>query len=126
MASSANESLAGLPAPENNGAGGSGLLGLPPYWLEGVPGLGAPFISGASNARFGGGLVKSVVEPLVSHERVGDARPVGEYALYAALSGGGIIGAVSMIEGARECEDVTVGWYDLRGVMGLGGLCKLE
>ena len=36
-------------------------------------------------------------------------------------------GAESMIDGARECEDVTVGWYDLRGVTGLVGLlCKLD
>jgi hypothetical protein len=30
-----------------------------------------------------------------------------------------------MIDGARECEDMTVGWYDLRGVTGLF-LGKLE
>jgi hypothetical protein len=35
------------------------------------------------------------------------------------VSGGGIVGAVSMIEGARECEEITVGWYDLWEVYGL-------
>ena len=29
------------------------------------------------------------------------------------VSGGGIVGAVSIIDGARECEEITVGWYDL-------------
>ena len=33
---------------ENSGAGGSGLLGLPPYCDEGVPGRGLPLISGGS------------------------------------------------------------------------------
>ena len=76
MASSAKESRADRPPfPANNGAGGNGLLGLPPYLLDGVPGLGAPFISRGSNERFGGGLLNSA-EPLVSQERVGDALPL--------------------------------------------------
>jgi hypothetical protein len=29
------------------------------------------------------------------------------------VSGGGMVGAVSMIDGAREWEEITVGWYDL-------------
>ena len=81
VASSAKVELrADPPGPENRGAGGSGRLGLPPYLLEGVPGLGVPFISAGSNWRFvGGGRLKSE-EPLpVSHDRVGDVLPVGEY-----------------------------------------------
>jgi hypothetical protein len=34
-------------------------------------------------------------------------------------SGGGIVGVVSIIDGARECEEITVGWYGLREVYGL-------
>ena len=33
---------------EKSGAGGRGLLGLPPYCDEGVPGLGLPLISAGS------------------------------------------------------------------------------
>ena len=40
-------------------------------------------------------------------------------------SGGGIVGAVSMIDGALECDDITVGWYGLRAEYGLLALlCK--
>lgn len=47
---------AGLP-PANSGAGGRGLLGeLPPY-LDGVPGRGLPLISAGSYAFEAGGLV---------------------------------------------------------------------
>jgi hypothetical protein len=125
VASSAKESRDRPPFAANKGAGGRGLLGEPPYLLDGVPGLGAPFISEGSNERFGGGLLNSP-EPLVSQERVGDALPLWGYGLYDE-SGGIIEGAKSIIDGARECEDVTVGWYDLRGVTGLVGLmCKLD
>ena len=34
--------------PENKGAGGSGLVGLPPYFEEGVPGRGLPLMSTGS------------------------------------------------------------------------------
>jgi len=95
------EFRAAAPGPENNGAGGNGLLGLPPYRLDGVPGLGAPLSSGGSKFTLaGGGLLKSE-EPRDSHDRVGDARPVGEYGLYE-LSGAPIDGALSIIEGALE------------------------
>ena len=110
MASSAKvEFRAAAPGPENNGAGGNGRLGLPPYRLEGVPGLGAPLSSGGSKLTTdGGGLLKST-DPRVSHDRVGDDRPVGEYELYED-SGAPIDGALSIIEGALECDDMTVGW----------------
>lgn len=118
VASSANtEFRADAPGPENRGAGGSGRRGLPPYLLEGVPGLGSPFRSTGSNCAFGGGGLLNSEEPLGVQERVGDTRPLGEYELYV-LFGGAMLGAVSMIEGARECDDITVGWYDLRGVTG--------
>jgi hypothetical protein len=49
VASSANVELrAPAPGPENSGAGGSGLLGLPPYLDDGVPGRGEPLISDGS------------------------------------------------------------------------------
>jgi hypothetical protein len=42
-------------------------------------------------------------------------------------SGGGIVGAVSMIDGALECDEITVGWYDLRAEYGLWVLlCKQD
>lgn len=41
-------------------------------------------------------------------------------------SGGGIAGAVSMIDGARECEEITVGWYDLWEAYGLFVFSKLD
>ncbi len=59
----------------------------------------------------GGGLVNSF-DPLVSQDLVGDTLPLGVYGTYGD-SGGGIVGAVSIIDGARECEEITVGWYDL-------------
>jgi hypothetical protein len=112
VASSANVELrADLSTPENKGAGGRGRRGLPPYLDEGVPGLGLPFISAGSNCRFGGGLLNSA-DPLVSQDRVGDALPLGEYGMYED-SGGGIVGAVSITDGAREGEEITVGWYGL-------------
>jgi hypothetical protein len=64
------------------------------------------------------------LEPLEGlHDLVGEVRPVGEYAEYES-SGGGIVGAVSMIDGALECEEITVGWYDLLGVLSLLSLRK--
>lgn len=110
MASSANvECLEVAPGPEKSGAGGKGRRGLPPYLLEGVPGLGSPLISAGSNCALGGGGLLYSAEPLVVQDLAGDVRPFGEYAVYG-LSGGGIVGAVSIIDGARECEDMTVGW----------------
>lgn len=52
--------VSAAPGFENKGAGGSGLLGLPPYWEEGVPGLGLPLISAGSYCgAFGGGRAQS-------------------------------------------------------------------
>ena len=54
----------------NKGAGGSGRLGLPPYFDDGVPGLGLPFISaGSYAASTGGGRLEGV------HGLVGELRP---------------------------------------------------
>ena len=64
--------------PENNGAGGRGLLGLPLYRDEGVPGRGLPLISCGSYATLGGGGLENSVELREGvHGRVGDTRPVG-------------------------------------------------
>ena len=114
MASSANTELrADAPGPEKRGAGGKGRRGLPPYLDEGVPGLGLPFISAGSNCKLAGGGLLNSEDPLVSQDLVGDALPLGEYGTYED-SGGGMVGAVSMTDAAREGEVITVGWYDLR------------
>lgn len=113
MASSAKTELrADAPGPEKRGAGGSGRLGLPPYREEGVPGLGLPFKSGGSNCMFaGGGLPNSVVPPGLQDllDLVGDCLPLAEYGTYCE-SRGAIGGAVSIMDGAREWDDVTDGW----------------
>jgi hypothetical protein len=91
------------PGPENSGAGGSGLRGLPPYLDEGVPGLGLPLRSAGSNWTFvgGGGLPRSEEPRDGVHECIEDPRPLGENRSYV-LSGAGIAGAPSTIDGARE------------------------
>ena len=111
VASSANtEFLADAPGPANNGAGGKGLLGLPPYLELGVPGRDLPSISLGSNCTFGGGLAMNSLDPLLGlHDRVGEIRPLLEYGAYEP-SDGFSGGAVSMIDGARECEEDTDGW----------------
>lgn len=116
VASSANVEVRALwVGPENNGAGGRGLLGLPPYLDEDVPGLGDPLISAGSYEAIDGGLPRSEPARDGVQDRVGDARAEnGSYAV-----SGGRIGAPSTIEVDRELEDMTVGWYDLRGVLGL-------
>jgi hypothetical protein len=152
VASSAKvEFFRAAPGPENNGAGGNGLLGLPPYLEEGVPGLDSPFKSTGSYCTFGGGtLAYSVLAllgfhdlvgeilplglydlvgeilPLGLYDRVGEILPLGLYVLVGELPvglydsysslGGGIFGAVSIMDGARECDDETEGWYALRDV----------
>jgi hypothetical protein len=94
--------------PENRGAGGKGLLGLPPYLDEGVPGLGLPLRSAGSNCKFGGGLLNSE-EPLEGvQDLVGEVRPDGEYGAYE-VSGGAIVGVVSTTDGTLECDEITVG-----------------
>jgi len=111
VASSAKMEFGFLPlAPENNGAGGSGRLGLPPYLDEGVPGRGCPSRSAGSKLNTEGGRRVNSFEPLLEglHDLVGDILPLEAYGF--ALSGGRILGAVSAIDGARECEEMTVGW----------------
>jgi hypothetical protein len=79
VASSAKvEFRADVVGPEKRGAGGKGLLGLPPYLDEGVPGLGLPLRSAGSNCRFGGGRLNSE-DPLEGVQGlVGEVRPDGE------------------------------------------------
>ena len=74
-----------------------------------MPGLGLPLRSAGSYCRFiGGGLLNSE-DPLEGVQgRVGDMRPLGEYGTYEE-SRVGIVGAVSIIDGARECEEITDG-----------------
>ena len=60
-----SDELARAPPAANSGAGGKGLLGLPPYFEEGVPGRGLPLISaGSYDTDDGRGRVQST-EPLV-------------------------------------------------------------
>lgn len=81
VASSAKTELrAEAPLPENSGAGGSGRRGLPPYRLEGVPGLGVPLRSAGSNCKLEGGGLLNSEEPLEGVQgRVGEMRPLGVY-----------------------------------------------
>lgn len=95
--------------PENSGAGGSGLRGLPPYFEDGVPGRGLPCRSTGSYAMFdGGGREDSDDVRERTDDRAGDREPLlGLYETYGAalLNGGGMFGAVSRIEGDGGSED---------------------
>ncbi len=74
VASSANDWVEPRAPPENNGAGGSGRLGLPPYVEAGVPGLGLPLMSAGSYLMLtGGGRPYSEEVRDGVHGRVGDA-----------------------------------------------------
>ena len=58
----------------NNGAGGRGLLGLPPYREDGVPGRGLPLIcSGSKETDDAGGRGQSPEEGV--HGRAGEPLP---------------------------------------------------
>jgi len=103
------EFLFGAPVPANRGAGGSGLLGLPPYLEEGVPGLGAPFRSAGSNCGAGTLPYSELVREGL-HDLVGLILPLALLYDTKLASGGGIFGAVSIIDGALECMDDTDGW----------------
>lgn len=81
VASSTNaEFLFGAPTPENNGAGGRGLLGLPPYLDDGVPGRELPLRSAGSKLATGGGtLAYSALVLDGLHDLVGLILPLGLY-----------------------------------------------
>jgi hypothetical protein len=69
----------GLPAA-NNGCGGRGRFGEPPYCDEGVPGLGLPLMSAGSNdTLLGGGLPYSfdTLEGMKDIVGDSDSRDVG-------------------------------------------------
>lgn len=108
VASSAN--VRGLRGElEKSGAGGSGRRGLPPYWDEGVPGLGLPLRSEGSYATDGGGRPYSDSRDDGVHGLPGElpSRPAnGTY----VESGGGMFGASSMKDPVLECADMTLGW----------------
>ena len=61
--------------PANRGAGGSGRRGLPPYFDDGVPGLGLPLMSAGSYGTVdGGGLVQSDEALVGVSGRMGELR----------------------------------------------------
>ena len=60
--------------PENSGAGGSGRLGLPLYFEDGVPGLGLPLISADSYGISEGGGRESSDEVRDMVDREGEVR----------------------------------------------------
>lgn len=85
----------------NRGAGGRGLLGLPPYCDEGVPGLGLPLRSAGSYCTgVGGGRDQS------SELLVGDTGRRGM--LY-----GGMDGALPRLDGGLDVsyEGAPLRWY---------------
>jgi hypothetical protein len=91
------------PGPENNGAGGKGRLGLPPYLELGVPGLGLPFRSARSYCEpategGAGGLARAGDQGLR-----GDAGR-DEYCgtSTAETAGGGIDGTFPRLEAGRD------------------------
>ena len=91
---------------ENKGAGGSGLLGLPPYCEDGVPGLGLPLISAGSYETVdGGGRDQSTEPPLGVNGLNGDRG--------CAAAVGGIDGARPRLElGLDPYAVLAVGlWY---------------
>ena len=88
--------------PENKGAGGRGLLGLPPYRDDGVPGRGLPFRSAGSYAIGEMGRREDCEDVLDGvNVRVGDSGAYGEYG-GAPVVGGGMVGAVSRMDG--DCD----------------------
>ena len=106
--------------PANNGAGGSGRRGLPPYFDDGVPGRGLPFRSAGSYTTLAdGGRVQS--DGSLSGDVGLEGVPrSGEMCLAAA--GGGIAGVVPRLEpGLDVCGRETVGRWYLPGA-GLGAL----
>jgi hypothetical protein len=113
--------------PENNGAGGRGRMGLPPYLDDGVPGRGLPLRSAGSYGMLdGGGRDESDDVRDGEYIREGEFRRGmnGKYEGASAV-GGAIVGAVSRMEGDRDRgRDAAEGWYDRRGDRGDSGLLK--
>ncbi len=112
--------------PENNGAGGSGRLGLPPYCEEGVPGRGLPLISGGSYATFEGGGLGISDDPLDGvHGRTGEDRPDERGICDETFDteGGGMYGTCSSTEEDRDGDnDAVDGWKDRAEGLGLSRL----
>lgn len=96
---------------EKSGAGGSGRLGLPPYFEEGVPGRGLPLRSDGSNDRLvGGGRENSEILDEGVHGLCGEPLSLLEKGTYVE-SGGGMARVSPLIELSLEGDDVTLGWY---------------
>jgi hypothetical protein len=102
---------------EKRGTGGKGRLRLPLYLDEGLPVLELPSTSAGLNCKFNAGGLVNPEEPLESDQgRAGEIDSMEEYGLCEA-SKGGVDSAVSMIDGARECDDITdnmicwIYWY---------------
>ena len=91
--------------PENNGAGGSGLFGLPLYLDDGVPGRGLPLRSEGSYAIGDGGGFEESEELLEGDtDRVLEflAGMKGRYE-GASAAEGARLGALSNMEGGDGC-----------------------
>jgi hypothetical protein len=89
--------------PANRGAGGKGLLGLPPYCDDGVPGRGLPLISAGSYETVeAGGLFQS------DRTRVGVAGrdPRSGDIFRETAIGGGITGVCPKLELVLELSTV--------------------
>lgn len=99
-----------LEGAANNGAGGNGRLGLPPYLVLGVPGRGLPLISARSYCvlvtdAVAFGRTQSV-ERAGLHGRRGDPGR-DEYSGLStadAVVGGGNTGTRRRLDGGREGE----------------------
>ena len=91
----------------NNGAGGNGRRGLPPYLELGVPGRGLPLRSARSycELKTDGGLGALAHSPtwLGDQGRVGEpGRDEYSGTSTTDVAGGGMFGAFRMLEAGRE------------------------
>lgn len=102
-------SCAWLDGAANNGAGGNGRLGLPPYLVLGVPGRGLPLISARSYCVLvidGAAVGRTQsVERAGLHGRKGDpGRDEYSGLSTADAAGGGNTGTRRRLEGGRDGE----------------------
>lgn len=93
----------------NNGAGGNGRLGLPPYLVLGVPGRGLPLRSARSYDELetdggAGGRVQSVERAGLQGRNGEPGRDEYSGASTTEAVGGGMAGTRRRLEGGREGE----------------------
>lgn len=93
----------------NNGAGGNGRLGLPPYLVLGVPGRGLPLISARSYCVLvtddaAGGRTQSVERAGLQGRKGDPGRDEYSGLSTAEAVGGGNTGTRRRLEGGREGE----------------------